>query len=119
MDFIHLGFVYQYALDCSNVPNTPETYEESAALSGQDWALIDIDEHLNELNTFIIPGDHTSSVISDCVSEHDQAAGKVWVLTGEEPLTGILNPLMAPIQLGKSSFDVQQITLEWGIGMSL
>ena len=114
--FEKVGRVHDYALDDNNDPLASRNNNPFTTKRDQDWALISFDKCLCQLNVVNFPGDLNPIVILDIVSEDTQTAGPVWVLTGRGPTLGQLNPLTVPIQLGKSSFNVQQITMATKIG---
>lgn len=121
ISFTHLGRIYQYALDSSNRPENISDEMERTLCKDQDWALVKLSRALlptNTVNTVKLPVDINPIVILE-YTVNEPVTGSVWVLTGEGPIYGELNPIMTPIQLGQSSFDVQQITLERSIGMLL
>ena len=114
--YVHLGRVSKFALDCRNESDDVTTDQRYTANWGQDWALIILDNPPVRLNSFRLPGDKVPHVIDEYVPAHEKVAGQVYVLCGSGPKKGTIFSHSVPIQLGVSSFDVQQITLEDGIG---
>ncbi|KAL8918358.1 MAG: hypothetical protein Q9208_007377 [Pyrenodesmia sp. 3 TL-2023] len=117
VQFKTLGQVVHSALDSSNDSQTCDDDRIHRHQDHQDWALVSVEKHSCQLNIVHLPGDINPIVIQDTIAESEQSAGKVWILTGHGPVKGELSPLTVSMQLGRSSFDVQQITTERSISM--
>ena len=115
---IFLGRIHAYALDSTNVPRGCESYDIQNQ-DNQDWAIVSIENGAYRENTIQIPDKARPTKIYQYVCEGTVVAGKVWVMTGSGGLQmGNLHPSTVSIQLGMSAYEVQQVTLAHGIGMS-
>ena len=116
-EYVHLGQIFKSSLDRRNEPCDSPMHQRNDSDRGQDWAIMTLDNSLTRINSFCPPGDRIPRVVHSYVPAYERVAGQVYVLCESGPKAGRLHSHSVHIQLGISSFDVQQITLENGIGM--
>ena len=117
--FENVGLIYRFALDSTNRSGGRSMKDEDSVRSSQDWALVDLLSFYIGSNSFRLPGDMTPRQIEEYVPADTVVAGSVWILTEDGPREGKLTRQSAHIQLGISSFQTQQITVEGGVGMCM
>lgn len=116
-EFQKFGRVAHFALNSSNSPQALENDQPQGDDQQQDWAIVSVRNSFHRLNSVRLPGDVNFTYLLETVTENERPSGKVWVITGHGPVPGVVSTQSVSIQLGQSSFDVQQITMDRCIGV--